>query len=326
MSSESPIADVRELMQHRGAVNAVDAQLGQPRRKLAREEPLESILPQGTSDVPLRFDRERRRRRKAEKRVRRTAVEFLAARRIQQKLFPAAPPVLPGVDIAGIARPAEATGGDYFDYVPMLNESVGIVVGDVSGHGFGPALLMASTRAYMRAFAQTHSDLGELLSLVNRVLGFDMEDNRFVTLVLARFDPRTRSLAYVSAGHPSGYVLDKSGQVRVCLPSTGLPLGIGSESYSASAVIPLQPGELVILLSDGVTEATAPDGSAFGWGRAVGIVRVYRDDPPARIVANLYHAVRAFSQNAAQLDDITAVVIKIEQPDIEQSRADRGAS
>ena len=101
---------------------------------------------------------------------------------------------------------------------------------------------MASTRAYLRAFAQTHSDLGELLTLVNRVLIMDMEDERFVTVVLARFDTRTRSLVYASAGHPTAYVLDAAGQVRLCLPSTSLPLGLVSGVFiSACASIQMSP-------------------------------------------------------------------------------------
>jgi sigma-B regulation protein RsbU (phosphoserine phosphatase) len=261
----------------------------------------------------VRYTHERCRRAKAEKRLRTTDIEMVVARGIQQKLFPAAAPVLLGFDVAGMTWPAEATGGDYFDYVPMLDECVGVVVGDVSGHGFGPALLMAATRAYLRAFAQTQSDLGELLSLVNRVLTLDMEYGRFVTLVLTRLDPRKRSLVYASAGHPTAYILDASGQVRLCLPSTGPFLGPWQDgSFSASPVIPLEPGELILLLTDGVLEAAAPDGTAFGWASAVNIVRVYRHDPAALIVCNLCHAVRAFCQNGPQLDDdITAVVIKV---------------
>lgn len=260
------------------------------------------------------FAQERTLRRQAEKRLRATENDFQVARRIQEKLLPGTAPALPGFDIAGLACPADATGGDYFDYVPMMNSCVGVVVGDVCGHGFGPALLMASTRAYLRAFAQTQSDLADLLSLVNRVLTLDIEDDRFVTLALARLDPQQRSLVYASAGHPSGYVLDPYGRVRLRLASTGPPLGLGPDAqFAASPVIPLEPRELVLLLSDGVTEASAPDGTAFGSSRAVDIVRIYRHEPAARIVRNLLHAVRAFCQNAAQLDDITVVVIKVRQ-------------
>jgi serine phosphatase RsbU (regulator of sigma subunit) len=257
-----------------------------------------------------RFAREQRRRR-AEKRLDANKIEFAAARRIQERLLPVAPPDLACFDVGGIARPAAATGGDYFDYVPMLNGAVGVVIGDVSGHGFGPALLIASTRAYVRAFAQTSNDPAELLALTNRVLTADTADERFVTLVLARLDTQQSSLVYASAGHPTAYILDAAGRVRMRLPSTGLPLGISPENeFVTSPTISVGPGELVLLVSDGVLEACAPDGGPFGWSRAVGIARIYRAEPAACIVSNLYHAVRAYAQNAPQLDDITAVVIK----------------
>lgn len=279
-------------------------------QKYERTQPHEAVMETNRQNrSPL--SQERNRRRKAEERLDATDIEFEAARRIQERLLPAAAPALPRFDIAGMTCPAQATGGDYFDYVPMRDKCVGIVVGDVSGHGFGPALLMASTRAYLRAFAQTQSDLGELLSHVNRVLTLDMEDERFVTLFLARLDPRKRSLVYASAGHPTGYVLDAMGHVRLRLPSTGPLLGSASDgSYLASPEIPITTNEVVILLSDGVIEASAPDGMAFGWKRAVSICRLYRQDPAARIVSNLYHAVRAFAQNEPQVDDMTAVIIK----------------
>jgi len=274
---------------------------------------LDGALPNGrVTEISVRLAKERRRRRKAEKRLNAADIEMEAARRIQQKLLPSAPPVLPGFDIAGITRPADATGGDYFDYVPMLDDCVGVVVGDVSGHGFGPALVIASARAYLRAFARTHNDLGELLSLVNRVLTVDMEIDRFVTVALARLDARKRTLVYASAGHPTGYILDAAGIVRLHLPSTGPLLGCGfNGNYFESPLIPLEPNDLVLLLSDGVTESFAPDSAAFGSDRAVNIVGAYRQEAAAQIVFNLYHAVRAFCQNAPQQDDITAVVIKV---------------
>jgi serine phosphatase RsbU (regulator of sigma subunit) len=243
-------------------------------------------------------------------------IEFEIARRIQRNLLPSATLVLPGFEVGGVVYPAAATGGDYFDYVPMPNGAVGVVVGDVSGHGYGPALLMASTRAHLRAFAQTQSDLGKLLMQTDLALNLDTAGEQFVTAILVRLDLRKRSLVYASAGHPAGYILDVSGHVRIRLPSTGPVLGIATnEGFAESPVIPLRAGEFVLLLSDGVTEASAPCGAAFGWMRAVKTVRHYRHDPPVHIAMNLYHAVRAFAQEAPQLDDITAVVIKVTPDD-----------
>jgi sigma-B regulation protein RsbU (phosphoserine phosphatase) len=260
----------------------------------------------------LRYAIERFRRRQAEKVLRETYGQILAAREIQQRLFPAAAPQLAGLDIAGGSFPAEATGGDYFDYIPMADGTLGVVISDVTGHGFGPALVMASTRAYLRAFTLIHADVATVLQLANRVLATDMGNDRFVTLLLARLDPVARTLVYANAGHPAGYVLDPGGTVKRQLGSTSIPLGVLAETdFPAGEPVRLEPGDLVILLTDGVVEARAPDNTPFGTQRVFEIIRLYRADPARLIVANLYYAVRAFTHNAPQVDDITAVVIKV---------------
>jgi sigma-B regulation protein RsbU (phosphoserine phosphatase) len=260
-------------------------------------------------------------RKRAEAELGRNAAEFAVARRIQQKLFPAAPPRLPGMeigaatfgfDIGGASYPAEAIGGDYFDYIPLADGALGLAVGDVSGHGLGPALLMAEVRAYLRAFAQTQTDGPSILGLVNRIIAQDMEGDRFITLLLARLDPGARTLTYASAGHHTGYVFDAEGAVKRVLRSTGIPLGILPQAeFAGSEPIPLGPGDLVLLLTDGVVEARAPDGSAFGGQRVIDLMRVYRRSSAREIADNLYHAVRAFAQYQPQVDDITVAVVKV---------------
>src|SRR3954468_12862077 len=186
------------------------------RRKDGAEIPIEVSF----SDMVLNgerrfvgFVRDITDRKRAEKELRQNKEQFRVAREIQQRLFPKSAPLLEGFDIAGATYPAEATGGDYFDYLPMLNDRLGIVVGDVTGHGVGPALLMAETRAYLRILAGRREDVGEILTRANGVLSEDVGNERFVTLFLARIDPKTRELVYASAGHPSGYILGPSGQI-----------------------------------------------------------------------------------------------------------------
>jgi serine phosphatase RsbU (regulator of sigma subunit) len=260
----------------------------------------------------LSYAIERFRRRVAERALRETHEQLRAAREIQQRLFPAAAPRLPGLDVAGASFPADATGGDYFDFIPVADGSVAVVVADVTGHGFGPALVMASARAYLRALAQTHTDVATILHLANRVLTADVGNDRFVTMLLARLHPESRTLVYANAGHHAGYVLDAEGEVKRQLSSTAIPLGVLPEcDFPAGEPVRLAPGDLVLFLTDGIVEARSPDNTAFGTQRAFDIVRLYRDDPARQIVTNLYHAVRAFSQNTPQVDDITAVVIKV---------------
>ncbi len=207
-------------------------------------------------------------RKRAEEELARTAAEFRVARRIQQKLFPTATPVVAGMDISsatygfdigGASYPAEAIGGDYYDYLPLLDGSLGVAIGDVSGHGVGPALLMAEVRAYLRAFAHICAEPGDILGLVNRIILPDIEGDRFITLLLARLDPRARSFVYSSAGHSTGYIFDAAGAIKRSLLSTSIPLGIMPDcDFPDSEPIALETGDLVLFLTDGIVEARAP--------------------------------------------------------------------
>jgi serine phosphatase RsbU (regulator of sigma subunit) len=269
----------------------------------------------------LRFAIERGRRRQAERALRDTGAKMQAARKIQQKLFPARAPQLPLVrlegrtvayDLSGASFPAEVMGGDYFDYIPMMHGSLGLVIGDVSGHGYGPALLMVETRAQLRALAHTFDDVSDILNLTNRVLMGDMTEDHFVTLFFGQLDVLQGTVTYTSAGHTAGFWLDAAGRLKQRLESTALPLGIAAEtSFPASPCIQLLPGDVVVLLTDGVLDATAPDGTQFGGDRALAIVRHFLADNARDIVSNLYHSVRAFVQSDAQIDDITALVLKV---------------
>jgi len=237
--------------------------------------------------------------------------EMRIAREIQQKLFPVAPLPLPGCDISGASHPAEATGGDYFDYVPMSDGSLGIVIGDVSGHGYGPALLMAQTRAYLRAFLLTRSDVREIIALLNRALVDDTLEGRFMTLFFSKFDPATRSLEYVSAGHTTSYLLDADGNVKAELRSTGMPLGVVPDGEFEAAGLALAPGDILVLLTDGIVEAHDAAENLFGRDRALAALRAHRDRPARQMVAELFQAVNDFCGARAQFDDMTLVVIKV---------------
>ncbi len=258
----------------------------------------------------IRYAIERNRRHRAEDQMRDTSEEFRAAQEIQQRLYPAEPPVLAGFDIAGALYPAKATAGDYFDYIPMLDGCLGLVVGDVSSHGMGPALLMSETRACLRTLAQVHSDVGEILTRANRVLAADTSDFHFVTLAMARLDPRDRSMVYASAGQ-RGYLLH-SGLEATVLDSTSLPLGIRAETIVPTAAsITLQPGEVVTFFTDGLPESESPGRVRFGIARALQVIRSERSRPANEIIACLYDELQGFCRNQPPSDDITIVVAKV---------------
>lgn len=252
-------------------------------------------------------ERERNRRELLEH-----AEQFRVAREIQQHLFPKAPPHLPGFDIAGASFPAAAAGGDYFDFIPMADNGLGLVVGDVTGHGIGPALLMAETRAYVRIAGLNRAEAGEVLTRTNIALAEDIGDERFVTLFLGRLDSAERKLTYVSAGHPPGYLLAPDGSVRMELRRTAVPLGMRPNTdYRDASPIVLQPGEIILLLTDGIEEAMGPGDEMFGTDRMLGVLRTNREKGATQIVDALYLAVREFCKGTVQEDDVTAIVVKV---------------
>lgn len=247
------------------------------------------------------------------RRVQAQEVEMKLASLVQQRLYPQCPPRLAGYDIAGGVFSAEATGGDYFDYITMPDGTIGILIGDVSGHGFGPALVMAETRAYLRSLAQEHRDFGEILTSINEILVTDLEEQRYVTLLVAQLDVAGRSLVYTNAGHPPGYVLDRSGAIKATLDRGGPPLGMFRHTeYACSRSIVLEPGDMVILLTDGVTETQAPDDSYFGVEGVLEVLRAQRHQSAKQILQNIHEALRSFAHDRPQLDDETIVLVKLD--------------
>jgi sigma-B regulation protein RsbU (phosphoserine phosphatase) len=236
-----------------------------------------------------------------------------AAHAIQQRLYPREAPQIPGFDIAGAAHPAESLCGDYYDFFEMTGGGLGMTVADVCGHGVGPSILMAQARAYLRSLALAHADVGEILCRLNEILTVEGSEKEFVTQILVRVDPDARTLIYANAGHPAGILLDRTGQVREELESCGPPLGIFTDrAYPASRAIQLEPGDFVVLYTDGITECSGPDESEFGTERVIELAKSHRRDPAHKILEAIYEAACSFRSDGPQVDDMTAIVCKIE--------------
>lgn len=233
------------------------------------------------------------------------------AREVQQRFYSQTASV-PGFDIAGTACPAALTGGDYFDFVPQPDGRVCMVIGDVSGHGFGPALVMAGARAYTRAYAESEADLRSILNRLNRALAADLDGPRYLTLLLIRLDPRNCSFEYAGAGHVPCYLLRRSGQIGLVMESIGPPLGLFPDhEFSSSPVIPLEDGETLVLVTDGVTEAVRGDGGEFGADGVLELVRRHPQLSARELAQAIGEAVRTFSGGEPQRDDVTAVICKV---------------
>lgn len=238
-------------------------------------------------------------------------VQLRLARQVQQKFYRPAPSI-PGYDLAAAAYPAQETGGDYFDFIPLPHNHLGIAVGDVEGHGFGSALVMALTRAYVRCFAALGMDVGQILTQVNRMLINDLGDRCLVTMILASLDIAGRSLTYAGAGHVPGYILGASGEVERILESGGMPLGLFPHArYFRDGSLTIHPLQTVVLLTDGIAESTAPGGGEWGQDGVLNYLRSHRHNTAGELVEGLYQAAREFSAYEFQKDDITAIIAKV---------------
>jgi sigma-B regulation protein RsbU (phosphoserine phosphatase) len=187
-----------------------------------------------------------------------------------------------------------------------------LVVGDVTGHGLGPALLMAETRAFLRLLVLNRDDVGEILTRANRALSVDVDYEHYVTLLFAQLDPVRRELRWANAGHISGFLLDAAGAVKAELKRTGIPLGLKPENtYATQPAIPLATGDTLVMLTDGIEESPGPAGELFGKERLLDTVRAARAASAADIVRATVEAVRVFTGREQQEDDVTLVVAKV---------------
>lgn len=239
--------------------------------------------------------------------------ELEIARRIQQQFFPSHVPTMAGLELSGVCFPAADTGGDFFDYVSMPNGSLALALGDVSGHGVGPALVMALVRAYLRALALTRTDPGAILTEANRLLYQDTADDCFATVFLAHVDPQTYTVSYASAGQEA-FLLKPSGKITT-LRSTGVPLAVQSDArIPCGDSISLGPGDILVLLSDGIAETRSSDNRLFGWSTALDIIQTHHHRSAEEIVTALHRAVCDFRGDSPQEDDMTILVAKAFAP------------
>lgn len=232
------------------------------------------------------------------------------AQEVQQRYYrrPASPP---GFEIAAVAQPAHLTGGDYFDVLRQDDGRLCLVIGDVVGHGFGAALVMAELRAYVRAFVRQGASPAEILTRTNNILVADLAANQFVTLLVARIDLSSGAVEYASAGHTSGHILRTDPGLDSELGSTGPPLGFFSErAFEDHSILPLAHGETLLLVTDGIFETRSPGDEEFGTDRLLHFVRQNLAAAPDDLVELIAGEIRRFSDGGEQLDDITTLVCR----------------
>jgi serine phosphatase RsbU (regulator of sigma subunit) len=237
--------------------------------------------------------------------------DLRTARDIQQALLPQNPPDFPGFAIAGWNKPADDTGGDFYDWDVMPDGRMMIVLGDVTGHGIGPALLAAACRAYARSSFAVQADVLAAMTQINAGISRDLDASRFVTFAAVACSPGSGELEILSAGH-GPLLLYSAAKDSFCeIDSQGVPLGILPDFRSQpSTKVRLERDDIFLLITDGFVEFENPAQEQFGKQRLEDAVRSSRGLPPDQIIQGLYDAVQAFSIGTKQQDDLTAVLIK----------------
>src|SRR5882724_235786 len=231
------------------------------------------------------------------------------ARQVQLELLPAGDPKLPGFDISAYNFPTEEVSGDYYDWVSIYEDQIGLVIADVSGKGVPAALLMAFLRASLRA--ATHTGYAPQISMakVNYLLWESIERNQFVTAFHGILDTGNRTLSYANAGHNPPLLLNAKGEVRF-IERGGLPLGMFRDTRYHEYYLSFEPGEVLVLYTDGVTEATNPAGEEFGRDRLGTAVRTAANLPARELIASVQNEVLSWTDGKGASDDITFFVIK----------------
>jgi len=235
--------------------------------------------------------------------------ELAEARRIQQFLLPQQSPSIDGLDISIFSLPARQVGGDYHDFIELPAGELGIVVGDVAGKGMPAALLMASVQASLRAYAETSDSPKHIISQVNNLLYRYTESNKFVTLFYGVLNPQSRTLTYSNAGHNYPLIFRKN--ECVWLDSTGMPCGILENAQYDEARIKMNPGEIALFYTDGITEAMNSDEIMFGEQRLKNLVSKNSHLNLTDLVNSIRMELSRFVGDEPQFDDLTLVALKI---------------
>lgn len=242
--------------------------------------------------------------------------ELEIARQIQISLLPKAPLRLPHVQVFGACIPASHVGGDYFDYFFIKNR-LDITIADVSGHNVGSALMMAEVRSTLKAETRLNGgveshDAGSILKALNELLFEDLNTAElFITMFYLRYDPLSRLLHYANAGHNCPLLLRQGTSDCILLDGDGLILGVKRSVDFEEKTTMLEPGDRLLLYTDGITETQNTSGEFFGLNRLSEYFMRYRKDPPQAVVDKLLGELCIFSAGAPCSDDVTLVVMHI---------------
>jgi len=237
------------------------------------------------------------------------AKELQQAAQIQKRLLPQRAPQVQGLDVAGKTAACRTVGGDYFDYLTFRDGRVGMLVGDVAGKGMPASLLMSSLQARVQVVFEEPENLAEKITRLNKATCGNCPDNRFITFFMTIANPATGELVYCNAGHNPPLLVRAEGGYET-LGAGGMILGILPMAAYQEAHVTMRPGDVLVMFSDGVTEAANAQDEDFGELRLAELVASKRDRKAEEIVDVVHDAVAQFTQGAPAADDITVVIAR----------------
>jgi phosphoserine phosphatase RsbU/P len=246
--------------------------------------------------------------------------ELRIARNIQMSLLPQGPVLMPGLTMTAHCSPAREVGGDYYDFLPLDDKRIGILIADVSGKGTSAALYMAELKGLMLSLSQIHRSPRELLIAADRIIAANLDSRSFITMTYAIVDLEKRTMTYARAGHTPVIHLPARDAVRRArvLTTGGMVLGLkfdNGEKFRAvldEVTMPLETGDIFLLFTDGLSEAMGPDDEMFGEGRLASIIEEHADLPFEELRERILREVKAFVGEPGPHDDITLILLRVD--------------
>ncbi len=244
--------------------------------------------------------------------VREQERELQIAKDIQMALLPAPLPPMQQIDIAGLCVPAHQVGGDYYDFILRNDTCCDLIIADVSGHSIGSALIMAETRTFIHSSLLTLSEPADMLQALNAFFLKDLDrSDLFVTMFYLQYDMDSRRLIYGNAGHNMPLVWRRKTQSVEMLDAEGLIFGVKKSIIFEQKVTTLEPGDLLLLYTDGIIEAEDNNQNQFGYKRLANLIKEGQNATPAALIDQILSQVRLFTGYRHFIDDVTLVVMKV---------------
>jgi sigma-B regulation protein RsbU (phosphoserine phosphatase) len=247
----------------------------------------------------------------SDKELRQLESELELSKVIQRSLLPQQVPSIEGMNIAAFSRPAQIVGGDYFDFVDFKDGKHGLIMADVSGHGVSAGMFMSGLQTAFHTLVPEAVSPLDILERINRLYIYNISFTTFVTIFFGKYDPQTHTLSYANAGHNSAYLHRVATNQEIWLRPTGPAIGLTEGFTIRQEDINLEPGDILLLYTDGITEATNYQGTLWNEDGLADIIRQNADSSAERLLQQILKALKDHTDGNPLADDVTLMIFKV---------------